>query len=110
VQEEAPSLGRPVLVTRQESDRPEAINAGTARLVGTDGTTLQREAERLLDDAVAWRAMARAINPYGDGRAAARIVARLLAEEGQGPGLRVRRLAVGRRSRARLSAAPDAAA
>lgn len=74
VQEEAPSLGRPVLVTRNESDRPEAIAAGTARLVGTDGATLLREAMWLLEDDAAWNAMARAGNPYGDGAAAARIV------------------------------------
>jgi UDP-N-acetylglucosamine 2-epimerase len=80
VQEEAPSLGRPVLVTRNESDRPEAITAGTAKLVGTDGATLLREATRLLDDEDAWRAMARAENPYGDGQAAPRIVEALLAE------------------------------
>lgn len=80
VQEEAPSLGRPVLVTRNESDRPEAITAGTALLVGTDGATLLREATRLLDDGEAWRRMARAENPYGDGRAAPRIVEALLSE------------------------------
>jgi len=78
VQEEAPSLGRPVLVTRDESDRPEAIAAGTARLVGTDGATLLHEATRLLDDPEAWRDMAQAGNPYGDGAAAPRIVAALL--------------------------------
>ncbi|TCH97530.1 UDP-N-acetylglucosamine 2-epimerase (non-hydrolyzing) [Roseococcus sp. SYP-B2431] len=87
VQEEAPSLGRPVLVTRNESDRPEAITAGTARLVGTDGATLLREAGRLLDDEGAWRAMARAENPYGDGRAAPRIVEALLAEGGREPAI-----------------------
>jgi len=78
VQEEAPSLGRPVLVARDVSDRPEAITAGTARLVGTDGTKLLREAVGLLDDPAAWRAMARAGNPYGDGHAAARILQVLL--------------------------------
>lgn len=83
VQEEAPSLGRPVLVTRNESDRPEAIAAGTARLVGTDGAMLLSEATRLLDDDEAWQAMARAGNPYGDGRAAPRIVEALLAETQQ---------------------------
>ncbi|WP_424813532.1 non-hydrolyzing UDP-N-acetylglucosamine 2-epimerase [Roseococcus sp. YIM B11640] len=80
VQEEAPSLGRPVLVTREESDRPEAIEAGTARLVGTDGEGLLRAAEELLDDEGAWRAMARAGCPYGDGRAAPRIVRSLMGE------------------------------
>jgi UDP-N-acetylglucosamine 2-epimerase len=87
VQEEAPSLGRPVLVTRNESDRPEAITAGTAKLVGTDGATLLREAMRLLDDDGAWRAMARAENPYGDGRAAPRIVEALLAEGARTPAI-----------------------
>ncbi|MDB5414600.1 MAG: UDP-N-acetylglucosamine 2-epimerase [Rubritepida sp.] len=81
VQEEAPSLGRPVLVTRNESDRPEAIIAGTARLVGTGGAELLREAGRLLDDPQAWRAMVQAGNPYGDGEAAGRIVEALLADE-----------------------------
>ncbi|MDB5378040.1 MAG: UDP-N-acetylglucosamine 2-epimerase [Rubritepida sp.] len=87
VQEEAPSLGRPVLVTRNESDRPEAITAGTAKLVGTDGATLLREAVRLLDDEEAWRRMARAENPYGDGQAASRIVEALLAEGARAPAI-----------------------
>jgi UDP-N-acetylglucosamine 2-epimerase len=78
VQEEAPSLGRPVLVARGQSDRPEAIVAGTARLIGTDGARLVAEATRLLDDPAAWEAMARAENPYGDGRAAERIAESLL--------------------------------
>lgn len=80
VQEEAPSLGRPVLVARDRSDRPEAVAAGTARLVGTDPERLVAEATRLLDDPAAWRAMARAGSPYGDGRAAERIAADLLGE------------------------------
>ncbi|MBS7813574.1 non-hydrolyzing UDP-N-acetylglucosamine 2-epimerase [Roseococcus pinisoli] len=87
VQEEAPSFGRPVLVTRNESDRPEAIAAGTAKLVGTDGRRLLREATRLLDDEDAWRAMARATNPYGDGKAASRIVESLLADGVQAPAI-----------------------
>lgn len=87
VQEEAPSLGRPVLVTRNESDRPEAITAGTARLVGTDGVALLREATLLLDDAAAWRAMARAESPYGDGQAAPRIVDALLADAVRTPAI-----------------------
>ena len=78
VQEEAPSLGVPVLVTRDTTERPEAIAAGTVRLVGTSEETLLREATRLLDDTAAYGAMARAINPYGDGRAAGRIVNGLL--------------------------------
>lgn len=73
VQEEAPSLGKPVLVMRDTTERPEAVEAGTVKLVGTDRATLVREANRLLDDAAAYEAMARAHNPYGDGKAAARI-------------------------------------
>lgn len=104
VQEEAPSLGRPVLVTRNESDRPEAIAAGTARLVGTDGATLLREANRLLDDEEAWREMARAENPYGDGRAAPRIVEALLAEQARSPAITPR--LPGQTRSARRSAVP----
>lgn len=82
VQEEAPSLGKPVLVMRDTTERPEAVSAGTVRLVGTDTAAIVREASRLLDDEVVYQAMARAHNPYGDGRASSRIVQRLL--EGQG--------------------------
>jgi UDP-N-acetylglucosamine 2-epimerase (non-hydrolysing) len=74
VQEEAPALGKPVLVMRETTERPEGIEAGTARLVGTDAGRIVSEAERLLDDAQAYAAMARAHNPFGDGRSAARIV------------------------------------
>jgi UDP-N-acetylglucosamine 2-epimerase (non-hydrolysing) len=73
VQEEAPSLGKPVLVMRETTERPEAIEAGTVRLVGTDPALIVREAMRLLDDQGAHEAMARAHNPYGDGLAAGRI-------------------------------------
>jgi UDP-N-acetylglucosamine 2-epimerase (non-hydrolysing) len=73
VQEEAPSLGKPVLVMRDTTERPEAVAAGTVKLVGTDRATIVREANRLLDDAAAYNAMARAHNPYGDGQAAERI-------------------------------------
>jgi len=73
VQEEAPSLGKPVLVMRDTTERPEAVEAGTVKLVGTDKATIVREANRLLDDPAAYNAMARAHNPYGDGKAAARI-------------------------------------
>ena len=73
VQEEAPSLGKPVLVMRDTTERPEAVEAGTVRLVGTDRARIVAEAARLLDDDQAHAAMARAHNPYGDGRAAARI-------------------------------------
>lgn len=73
VQEEAPSLGKPVLVMRETTERPEGVAAGTARLVGTDGARIVAEVTRLLDDAGAYEAMARAHNPYGDGKAAGRI-------------------------------------
>ena len=75
IQEEAPSLGKPVLVMRDVTERPEAVEAGTVRLVGTDVAAILRESERLLDDAVAYAAMSRAHNPYGDGKASERIVA-----------------------------------
>ncbi|KIF82708.1 non-hydrolyzing UDP-N-acetylglucosamine 2-epimerase [Noviherbaspirillum autotrophicum] len=74
VQEEAPSLGKPVLVMRETTERPEAVEAGTVRLVGTDPAKIQREANILLDNSAAYDAMARSHNPYGDGRAAVRIV------------------------------------
>ncbi len=74
VQEEAPALGKPVLVMRETTERPEGIEAGTARLVGTDPARIVRETERLLDDPQAHAAMAGAHNPYGDGKAAGRIV------------------------------------
>jgi len=74
VQEEAPSLGKPVLVTRDTTERPEAVTAGTVRLVGTDTDRLVAEAARLLDDRTAYEAMSFAHNPYGDGHAAERIV------------------------------------
>ncbi len=73
VQEEAPSLGKPVLVMRDATERPEAVEAGTVKLVGTDRDAIVREADRLLEDAAAYETMARAHNPYGDGQAAARI-------------------------------------
>lgn len=79
VQEEAPSLGKPVLVMRETTERPEAVDAGTVRLVGTDAATIEREVLHLLDDAAAYSRMAQAHNPYGDGQAAQRIAADLLA-------------------------------
>lgn len=75
VQEEAPSLGKPVLVMRDVTERPEAIDAGTAQLVGTDVGRIVEQVNRLLDDPAAYEAMARAHNPYGDGNAATRIAA-----------------------------------
>jgi UDP-N-acetylglucosamine 2-epimerase (non-hydrolysing) len=74
IQEEAPALGVPVLVMRKVTERPEAIEAGTAKLVGTDAENIFREAARLLEDRDAYEQMARAVNPFGDGRAAERIV------------------------------------
>lgn len=77
VQEEAPSLGKPVLVMRTTTERPEGIEAGTARLVGADTESIVHSACQLLDDPAAYDAMANAVSPYGDGRAAERIVARV---------------------------------
>ncbi len=74
IQEEAPSLGKPVLVMRTTTERPEGVDMGTAKLVGTDIATIVGEATRLLTDADAYAAMSHAINPYGDGKAADRIV------------------------------------
>ena len=73
IQEEAPSLGKPVLVVRSTTERPEGVEAGTVRLVGTNRETVFREASRLLTDPEAYQAMAKARNPYGDGHAAERI-------------------------------------
>lgn len=77
VQEEAPSLGKPVLVMRKTTERPEAVEAGTVQLVGTDACKITGEAFRLLDDKSAYAAMSQAHNPYGDGKSAARIVSLL---------------------------------
>lgn len=74
VQEEAPSLGKPVLVMRDTTERPEAVEAGTVKLVGTSMRRIVHEATALLDDTDAYQAMSRALNPYGDGMAAARIL------------------------------------
>jgi UDP-N-acetylglucosamine 2-epimerase (non-hydrolysing) len=73
VQEEAPSLGKPVLVMREVTERPEAVEAGTVKLVGTDADRIVREASTLLADDAAWQRMSRAMNPYGDGKACGRI-------------------------------------
>jgi UDP-N-acetylglucosamine 2-epimerase (non-hydrolysing) len=77
LQEEAPSLGRPVLVTRRATERPEGLEQGTSLLVGTDPDRILRACRRLLRSTTAWDRMARRRNPFGDGRAARRIVARL---------------------------------
>jgi UDP-N-acetylglucosamine 2-epimerase (non-hydrolysing) len=74
LQEEAPSLGKPVLVLRETTERPEAVKAGTAKLVGTEPARVVEAASQLLSDAAAYEKMATAINPFGDGRAAERIL------------------------------------
>ncbi len=78
LQEEAPSLGVPVLVLRETTERPEGVEAGTLKLIGTETGQIVRETTRLLDDPVAYAEMARAANPYGDGHAAERIIKVLL--------------------------------
>jgi UDP-N-acetylglucosamine 2-epimerase (non-hydrolysing) len=80
IQEEAPSLGKPVLVMRDTTERPEGVAAGTARLVGADASAIIAETSRLLDDRSAYDAMARSHNPYGDGKASARIAQLLVTE------------------------------
>ena len=77
IQEEAPSLGKPVLVMRETTERPEAIDAGTVRLVGTDSQRIVNEVTRLLRDEEEYQRMSRAHNPYGDGRACERILSAL---------------------------------
>ena len=74
IQEEAPSLGKPVLVMRDFTERPEAVEAGTVKLVGTDTDTIVKETTLLLDDKAVYNSMSRGYNPYGDGNASTRIV------------------------------------
>lgn len=81
IQEEAPSLGKPVLVMRDTTERPEAVEAGTVKLVGTDRQRIIDEVTRLLHDDEAYHAMSRAHNPYGDGQACARILAALKQDQ-----------------------------
>lgn len=78
IQEEAPSLGKPVLVMRDTTERPEAVAAGTVKLIGTETADIVRELNRLLTDTVAYRTMSYAHNPYGDGHACQRILEALL--------------------------------
>lgn len=78
IQEEAPSLGKPVLVLRDTTERPEAVEAGTVRLIGTDKQRVYDETKRLLTDKAAYDAMSNAVNPYGDGQASRRIVQAIL--------------------------------
>ncbi len=82
IQEEAPSLGKPVLVMRDVTERPEAVDAGTVKLVGTDKARIVGEATELLDNRAAYETMSRAHNPYGDGKAAARIAAEVMKYAG----------------------------
>lgn len=82
IQEEAPALGKPVLVLRDTTERPEAVSAGTVLLVGTAYEDVLRETNRLLDDAAHYKKMAEAANPYGDGQACARIVNAVLRKNG----------------------------
>jgi UDP-N-acetylglucosamine 2-epimerase len=78
IQEEAPSLGKPVLVIRDTTERPEGVAAGTARLVGTASQAVRQALHQLATDATAYARMAQAVNPYGDGRAASRVAELLL--------------------------------
>ena len=74
LQEEAPSLGKPVLVLRETTERPEAVDAGTAKLVGTDYQNIVSNSSELLSDKLAYEQMANAVNPFGDGKASDRIL------------------------------------
>jgi UDP-N-acetylglucosamine 2-epimerase (non-hydrolysing) len=81
IQEEAPSLGKPVLVMRKTSERPEAIKAGTAKLVTTESNRIVREVQLLISDAIEYNKMSHSVNPFGDGKAAPRILEYLLKRE-----------------------------
>jgi UDP-N-acetylglucosamine 2-epimerase (non-hydrolysing) len=81
IQEEAPALGKPVLVLRNITERPEAVKAGTVQLVGTEEDNIIKESVRLLEDYRKYKRMSQAINPYGDGKASARIIAALLGKK-----------------------------
>jgi UDP-N-acetylglucosamine 2-epimerase (non-hydrolysing) len=83
IQEEAPSFGIPVLVMRETTERPEGVEAGTLKLVGTEISSIVRETKRLLEDESAYTNMSKAVNPYGDGHAAEKIVGALLAAGGE---------------------------
>jgi UDP-N-acetylglucosamine 2-epimerase (non-hydrolysing) len=82
LQEEAPALGRPVLVLRRETERPEAVTAGTVLLAGTEEEAVYTQAARLLTDKAAYAQMAQAVNPYGDGLACKRIADAILWKNG----------------------------
>ena len=79
IQEDGPALGKPVLVLRRETERPEAVTAGTVKLAGTDTEDIYRLAAELLDDPAAYDRMAKAVNPYGDGNACPRIAQAILS-------------------------------
>ena len=95
VQEEAPGLGKPVLVMRDTTERPEAVLAGTVQLVGTDEDRIVNQVRHLLHDREAYQRMAQAVNPYGDGRAAQRTVAAIRHFFGEGPAGGVRSCLIG---------------
>ena len=80
IQEEAPALGKPVLVLRDTTERPEAVEAGTVRLVGTDKDAVHAAAHELLSNAEAYKMMSNSVNPYGDGKASERIIQALRHE------------------------------
>ena len=84
LQEEAPALGKPVLVLRRETERPEAVAAGTVKLVGTEYDEILRQGSLLLESEEAYRSMAHAVNPYGDGHACRRIAEAILHYFGRG--------------------------
>ena len=84
LQEEAPALGKPVLVLRRETERPEAVTAGTVKLAGVAFDDIVRMADELIDDPAAYAAMAHAVNPYGDGGACRRIADAILWHFGRG--------------------------
>ncbi|WP_278503158.1 non-hydrolyzing UDP-N-acetylglucosamine 2-epimerase [Mitsuokella multacida] len=86
VQEEAPALGKPVLVLRDTTERPEAVDAGTVKLIGTDRERVYEEAKELLTDKAEYSRMAESVNPYGDGKAAARIIQAILYHYGLADG------------------------
>lgn len=86
VQEEAPALGKPVLVLRDTTERPEAVDAGTVKLIGTDRERVYEEAKKLLTDKAEYSRMAESVNPYGDGKAAARIIQAILYHYGLADG------------------------
>jgi UDP-N-acetylglucosamine 2-epimerase (non-hydrolysing) len=104
VQEEAPSLGKPVLVMRDTTERPEGVAVGTALLTGPNATAIVEHATRLLTDEAAYRSMATARNPYGDGQAAERIVARIRRYFAANDGA----TATDRKEAPRVAAAPSA--